>query len=214
MTIPNTRLHEFHPEPTMLKPLPALVLVAVVSAGCPLPGIAQEKATPRLDIAAKELGWQEFTPPDKSFKLMFPAKPAKQRISEVNRSSGIDLSSYKATLGTLEFTLMYLTLSYPLEDAETSKRLLDGARELALANTKAQVLSEIEMWFDEHPGRELLVKFPTTIMKARIFLIARRMYTLGVTLPYTESNQKEIKDAVELMANRYFASFTRLVPKK
>ena len=63
-------------------------------------------------------------------------------------------------------------------------------------------------------GRELLIKFPTTIMRARIFLIERRMYTLGVTLPYTESNQKVIQDTVELMANRYFASFKRLTSKK
>jgi len=194
-----------------MKPLLALSLAALLLVVCPASGIAQEKPPPPFSVAAKPIEWQEFVPPDKSFKIRFPVKPAKQRMPGVNSVEG---GSYKATLGILEFTLMYLTLSYPLEDAETSKRLLDGGRELALANTKSQVLSEIEMWFDEHPGRELLVKFPAAIMKTRIFLIDRRMYTLGVTLPYTESNQKVIRDAVELMANRYFASFTRLTPKK
>jgi len=141
-------------------------------------------------MSGKGIPWQEFTAPDKTFKLMFPTKPVRQAIPGMPKSSGIDLGSYKASLGTLEFLVMYLSVSYPAEEPQTSKRLLDGGRDLAVANTNAQVLSETEMWLDEHPGRELLIKFPTTIMRARIFLIERRIYTLGVTLPYTESNQK------------------------
>ena len=188
--------------------------IGVLVLACTVSGVAQERVSPPLGVSAKELAWQEFTAPDKTFKLMFPTKPVRKEIPGMPQSSGIDLGSYKATLGTLEFLLMYLSLPYPAEEPQTSKRLLDGGRELALANTNAQVLSETEMWLDEHPGRELLIKFPTTIMRARIFLIERRMYTLGVTLPYTESNQKVIQDTVELMANRYFASFKRLTSKK
>jgi len=188
--------------------------IAVLVLACTVSGVAQERSSPPLGISAKELAWQEFIAPDKTFKLMFPTKPVKQSVPGFQKSSGIDLGSYRATLGTLEFLLMYLSVPYPVEEPQTSKRLLDGGRDLALANTYAQVLSETEMWLDEHPGRELLIKFPTTIMRARIFLIERRMYTLGVTLPYTESNQKVIQDAVELMANRYFASFKRLALKK
>ena len=189
--------------------------IAVLVFACTVSGVAQETSSPPLGVSAKEVAWKEFTAPDKTFKVMVPGKPVKQPIpGGFQKTSGIDLGSYKATLGTLEFLLMYMNLPYPVEDAQTSKRLLDGGRDLALANTNAQVLSETEMWLDEHPGRELLIKFPTTIMRARIFLLERRMYTLGVTLPYTESNQKVIQDAVELMANRYFASFKRLGSKK
>ena len=145
---------------------------------------------------------------------MLPVKPLKQRVPAPIKSSGIEMGSYKASLGTLGFLLMYMTLPYPIDDAANSKRLLDGGRDLALADPKAQILSESEMWLDDHPGRELVVKFPKTIMRARIFLIERRVYTLGVILPYDESNQKIIQDTVELLANRYFASFKRLGPKK
>lgn len=186
----------------------ALLLVSAISAASP------QDSPPPPGISAKGLVWQEFTAPDKSFKLLFPAKPVKQKVPAALKSSGIDLGAYRATLANLEFLVMYMNLPYPAEDAQTSKRLLDGGRDLALADTKAQLLSENEMWLDDHPGRELLVKFPKTIMRARIFLIEHRMYTLGVLLPYDESNQEVIQDAVELMANRYFASFKKLSPKK
>lgn len=184
---------------------------------CALPllsAISTASQNPPPGISARELVWQEFTAPDKSFKLMFPAKPVKQKVPPDVKSSGIDIGAYKSTLANLEFLLMYMNLPYATEDAQTSKRLLDGGRDLALANTKAQLLSETDMWLDDHPGRELLVKFPKTIMRARIFLLEHSMYTLSVLLPYNESNQKVIQDAVELMANRYFASFKKLSPKK
>ena len=188
----------------------AWLAVVLLSLSNPLLSATQENS----GVSAKEHVWQEFTAPDKSFKVMLPAKPAKQRVPAPIKSSGIDMGSYKASIGTLEFLLMYMTLPYSVEDAANSKRLLDGGRDLALADPKAQVLSESEMWLDDHPGRELVVKFPTTIMRARIFLIERRLYTLGVILPYNESNQKIIQDTIELLANRYFASFQKLGPKK
>lgn len=197
-------------EKNQMKQTSAWLAVVLLSLSNAVSTEAQEN----FGISAKTLPWQEFRAPDKSFKLMLPVKPTKQRIPGMSKSSGIDMASYKASLGTLEFLLMYMTLPYAAEDPNTSKRLLDGGRALALADPKAQVLSESEMWLDDHPGRELVVKFPTTIMRARIFLIDRRMYTLGVILPYDESNQKIIQDTVELVANRYFASFTKLGPKK
>ena len=200
---------------TTLKQYPEWSLrIVVLWFAFAVTGVAQDRSSTTLGVSAKEVAWQEFIAPDKSFRIMFPVKPVKKNMPGFQKTAGFDVGSYKAAVGNLELVLMYLSLPYPIDEPQTSKRLLDGGRNLALASTNAQVLFETEMWLDDHPGRELLIKFPETLMRARIFLIERRMYTLGVTLPYTESNQAVIQDAIELTANRYFASFKRLPPKK
>lgn len=89
----------------------------------------------------------------------------------------------------------------------TPDMILDGARDGAVANAQGKLLRELIISLDGHEGRELHIETAggKATIKARIFIVGRRLYQEMVLTPKEETFSTNV--------NKFLDSFTLQHPK-
>ena len=83
---------------------------------------------------------------------------------------------------------------YPQEviDKSNPRKMLDGARDGAVGNVGGELIDEMELAFQDYPGREIEVEVPgKATIRARLILIDNRLYQVMVISPSVEILEKK-----------------------
>lgn len=164
----------------MFTRLLALPLVLVLT----VPALAEDKP------------WKEFTSKEAGFTVLFPGKPklSKQEVA------GTTVLQYSVETDGASYAVAYAEL--PAKAPEI-KKVLDGARDGAVRNTKGKLVSESEITLgkDKHPGREILVEVAENVfLRQRFFLVD------GQKMPQViVAGKKEVVSSKD--ADRFLDSF-------
>jgi hypothetical protein len=159
--------------------------------GAGLPGAVPPAPAPPPK-AAKPVqppaGWQVYRSKDGGYTVWLPGAPTESRTEVATATGPYELRQaiLKDLLSGLHFQVNYSDFSNRIfPDAEAA---LDAARDGALRNVKAPLLSEERIKLGSNPGRELRIAIPGgkgLLMRVRFYLVGQRNYQLLVAGPAT-----------------------------
>ena len=145
--------------------------------------------------------FEQFRCEDGRFTVLMPGKP-KQEKNTIDTALGkIDLIMYMA--GSRKISCIAGFCDYPQKyiDSTDPQKMLDGARDGAVANVKGRLVSETKVSFNSKPARQFVIEVPNRgFITARIILVGPRMYQLMLIAPTNQGHEEDI--------SRFFNSFT------
>jgi hypothetical protein len=156
-----------------------------------------------LSVRADEGDLEKVTSKEGKFTVLLPKNPETQTSNVTSAVGEIQLVIVSATLGDSWYAAAYA--DYPAEALKNadSAKLLDGARDGAVANVNGKLIKEdkITLGKAKHPGRELLIQAPDGKIYARMrmYLVGNRLYQVIVAGTETDVKAKT--------ANSVFDSF-------
>jgi hypothetical protein len=135
------------------------------------------------------------------FSALFPDKP-KREVQTLNTVEGeIDVILYSANMDDSTYVVIYA--EYPKDAIKNSDpdKMLDGARDEGVANSKGKLLKETPIVLGNNKGRELKIENDNgqRIVHQRIYIVNNRIYQALVEAP---AGKKETKDIT-----KFFDSF-------
>ena len=136
---------------------------------------------PRL-AAAQE--WKPYSSDECRCSALVPGTPQLR-----NQPMRTNLGNLDAKMVTLEVPDAFYAIAfvdYPKDKLGKTApdKLLDGARDGAVANVKGKLASEAKVTMNGFPGRELRIEAPgDLVLAARIYMVQERLYQSLVVMP-------------------------------
>lgn len=145
--------------------------------------------------------FEQFRCDDGRFTVLLPGKPERQNNSIDTAVGKIDLVMYMAgsrkagcVAGYCDYPQQYINSTDP-------QKLLEGARDGAVANVNGRLVSETQVDFHSKPARQFVIEVPNkAFVTARVILIGPRLYQLMLIAPTNQGHEEDI--------SRFFDSFT------
>ncbi len=111
------------------------------------------------------------------FTVLFPGEP-ERKLEQVQTPIGtLELVMYNAGSKKTGFIVGYADYPQEMIDNSSVDKMLDGARDGAVANVEGELVSEKVLDFYSNQAREIEVKVPKQgTIKARLILIGNRLY--------------------------------------
>ena len=194
----------------------ALLLVILACGAAPC--LAQtnksgdEPPPPRPAGEFNPVSWKEYSSAEGRFSILFPGTPKEETQSLDVQGAKFELHIHKLK-AFAEYGVIYADYAIPVDDPEVAKRVLDNAARGAAASVDAELLGLTEISIDGHPGRLLTERLPDgSALKAKMFLVGRRLYQIAVTMPKAEARPGDSNN-LEKFADKFLDSF-KLVNKK
>jgi hypothetical protein len=136
----------------------------------------------------------QFSPPDQSFSVMMPGAPSVKVLEakpEVNFKGG---NSYQVQSDGRLFMTGYF--DYSVSPPGMHSDSLDRFRDMFVAGTKGQLISEDTVMLDGNTGREIIIKNPSgSSTRVRIFIKEKRAFIAGVEVHTdTDANAPTVND--------------------
>ncbi len=149
--------------------------------------------------------WKEYRPPDGRFAISLPGLPIEsKRIIKIRNK---DLQAREARLSDSSTRALYsvVFVDFPgITFKGDAKASLDAARDSAVVTARGELLREVPLRLDGHPGREILIRGKLLQFRVRIYQVGQRMYQ------FTIAAARDLTSCAE--ADRFFQSF-RLLPE-
>jgi len=147
--------------------------------------------------------WQAYASPDGTFTAIFPASTSQTQNTLETNAGQVQYHSITSDVenGQIVMGIAYNEFSDQME-LGAPQTVLDGGRDGAVANLKGQLISETELTFHGHPGREFTISAGKGDSKlfyhTRVFLVDRRLYQLQVVR--VGQSPLDISDVVKFFA--------------
>jgi len=135
------------------------------------------------------------------FSVLMPATPSEQK-QEIATDAGPVQSVMFIAAGANNSAFIAAYADYPnaARDAETSAKVVSGARDGILRNTKGKLINDKEISLDKSAGRAFLIEQDGgQFFNVRVYLVGKRLYQLIVVGPKAEATGAD--------ADKYLASF-------
>lgn len=159
------------------------VVVLVVYLGC---GFQQSR-------------WREFSPPSGDFTVSLPGEPKSvTQTSDTQRTQANNPLFMLETEG-VNYVIGYTDLTYDLTEPCAIASALDTGRDQAVTTSGGKLESERNITLAGYPGREMKVRLSDDVIRARSYLVKRRLYQLIVV------TSPALVDSPSV--NRFFGSF-------
>lgn len=131
--------------------------------------------------------WTRLTPSDAGFSVSMPGKPEPQtRVESLPDGSKLEHHVYFAEAKPSSYVVNYNDLDYDVDPSKVAK-LFDDVRDEGVRARHSKVVEEKDIQLDGHPGRERLEELDgaggPVILKFRVYLVGRRLYTLMASGP-------------------------------
>ena len=196
----------------MLRSIPGLVsllFVLMISSHClgqtspPPPSVRVGGVVEEINPAA----WKKFTSEEGRFVVSFPGKP-KAQSQTINTSAGKFKSKTHILKSNIaSYMVSYFDLPLASDDPATSKVLLDGGRDTALANMKGKLKSEKEITLEGYPGRHTVAEIDGGVINARTYVVKNRIYQVMVVTPVFEDMSAEGVELFNSFVDKFLDSF-------
>lgn len=164
----------------MLGRAATVLALTVFASGCNLkPGSSKE------DVATAKM--EEFVSQEGKFKAKFPGKPETNRqtfdVQTRGKSLQLKLTTFATMTGDTGYAVAVaeIPLSGDLDPIETNI-LLEKGRDKALEDTGASLESSKSILLQgRYQGKEIIAKAKDAQLKARIYLVGKRLYQVIAT---------------------------------
>ena len=151
----------------------------------------------KIKSRAELAGWVEFSSVEGGFTVWMPGEPAEEPIpkeaQEKLQKAGMSVQMFiHATPKNFSFTVFYSDMEGDFSEPKAKEKFLDGVRsgQVKGAGEGSKLVSEKAIWLDGHPGRELLIRTPTLIIRARAYVVGNRSYQIIFTTPLNVTDKK------------------------
>jgi hypothetical protein len=158
-------------------------LLALLSASCPCVPAAAATGTASQDRIPA--GWREFEIPAGRFKVLLPNLPKTTRRT-IRTDIGDVASTRYTTTDAADVTYDVLLNDYPKDGVfkVNPQKLLDGARDSLMFQTKGRMLSHKSVTVANFPGRDLeIINDDGIHYRARLVWVETRLYQIMTVTP-------------------------------
>jgi hypothetical protein len=145
-------------------------------------------------LGCQQSAWKEFNSSEGAFSVLVPGTPKEQTINVNIEGTPIDCHFFMLEQKDMVYLVAYADYPEALIHGRALDAILDGARDGAVANCKGRLLGESTISLNQYLGRELKIESPDgeSTMKARIFMVGRRLYQVEVATPKEKDFSKNI----------------------
>jgi hypothetical protein len=154
-------------------------------------------------------GWETISPEKAGFTVQMPVNSYQSRQKVESDDGPAEVVIFQSGLNKVAYMVTYVDVA--ASSAGTPTALLEGTRDVVIASSKGRLISDKRITLKKNPGREFRASVPigddkkAGIMKARVYLVGRRVYQVMAIAPKDEAGSKAI--------DGFFASF-KIVPAK
>lgn len=160
----------------------------------------QKREDNPLTIQSEWLNWQAVTWRDGGFKVLMPGSPKDLRDVLETATGTIPVKGLVVERDASRFIVSYSDQgAVPLGKEQAT---LASVGDRLLARVQGQEIGDRGIFLEAYPGRELKVQQSGGILTLRLYLVAQRLYILGVSEPQDKDSAAEI--------TKFFSSFQLL----
>lgn len=148
--------------------------------------------------------WRIAAPPGGNFRVLMPGEPTLQQKTEKTPAGDVPTNVYVAHMArqNLTFEVGYSDLPEPARQAtaEQVEKVLDGARDGMIEDSKGKLLDEKPIVLSRYPGRELQIDIPDKGRSlVRLYFAKTQLYLVAATGPGLQADSAAVE--------RFFSSF-------
>lgn len=142
------------------------------------------------------------------FTIAFPATPAVE-ISESASSFGkTTMKVYSLPTSLAMYSLVYLDFPTAIKDKFDLDTRFDAMREGQLKRTSGRVITENEVYFGSHYGRDVVLEYGQSTHWIRAIMVEQRLFVIVVQTKGNYATQAAaLKTANAARAKKFFDSF-------
>jgi len=144
---------------------------------------AQSQAT--SGSSAPPVEWATYTYSSDGFSVSFPAEPQIQKQSVPTDAGGFELRTYLATSGSAALYVGVCNYGSALAGRDPES-VLNGAKNGAINNAKAHIITENKIALGVHSGIEFEAESDNMHFSARIYLVGTTLYQVLTAAPLTD----------------------------
>ncbi len=138
--------------------------------------------------------WKEFNSAEGAFSFLMPKNPSRETQTLNTPLGPIEIHFFSAELADAAYVVGYS--DYPAAFVAQSNPVivLNGARDVAVANVQGKLVSERVIFIGGYPGRELRIEISDgeIIAVSRIFMVKNRLYQVMALMPAEQFSADEI----------------------
>jgi len=168
-------------------------MIALKPRHCLAPGVvfllsglalaAQSQATSAS--TAPPVEWKTYSYPSDGFSVSFPAEPQIQKQNVPTEAGGFELRTYLATPGSVALYVGVCNYGSAVAGRDPES-VLNGAKNGALNNAKAHIVTENKINLGVHSGLEFEAESDNMHFSARIYLVGNTLYQVLTAAPLTD----------------------------
>ena len=168
---------------------------SIMVAASPVSGIGAEKEADLSGLLSEPLLWRDFRQPDYGFTVRMPREPKKETVKVNPNDPRLDMHNWLA-IG--ENGLVYLVafqqlLAVPENDYNT-RIYIENLRDGLVKGIGGKIVSERQIAYNGHPGREFKITSEKVEGFGRLYLIGSRVFILCIISGVEEVDRKAADD--------------------
>jgi hypothetical protein len=145
---------------------------------------------------------------DGGFKIAFPAKPGIQNRDTESSFGKSTMTVYFLPTSLAVYTLVHLDFPTAIKDKFDLDVRFDAMRDNQLERTGGRLISENELYFGSHYGRDIVLEDTKTTHWLRVLMVEQRLFVIGVqTRGNIATQSAALKTSNESRAKKFFDSF-------
>jgi len=154
-----------------------------------------------VTLHAQTPDWKTYSYPADGFSASFPSAPEMTKKAVDTKVGPVELRSYIVTEGD---TALFVGIAdyRPQDITRTPDELLQGAKNGALQNAKAHLLSEAKITLGIYQGLEFESESDEAHFSARIYFVGHSLYQTLVAIPLGQpyANTGRFLDSFQIIA--------------
>jgi hypothetical protein len=142
-----------------------------------------------------QFGWKEFSPPERSFKVLLPGSPTTENYLENTPVGEITSRTYITDKKGISYVVGYVEYPDTFIKMTTPDLLLYKVRNSLTEMFEGKLISEKSVPFEEYPGTQVSIKPArgNKIFHCRIFFVGRRVYQFGTLSSEGKSSSRMVR---------------------
>jgi len=164
----------------------AVPLQAQTPAAAPAPVAAAPSTPPRAPI------WKTYTYSSDGFSILFPSDPDIQKNSVPTAAGAFELRAYLVTPGSAALYVGVCDYGQAAAGRDP-QAVLTGAKEGAVGNVKAHILTENKITLGIYPGVSFEAENDTMHFSARIYLVGTTLYQTLTAAPLNDRYSDSVR---------------------
>ena len=181
----------------------ALIPVTAQSPPPPPPRIRLEAPKPPAPLSGP------FESKEGGFKMAFPAMPTVQSRDSETSFGKTTMRVYSLLTSLASYSLVHIDFPTAIKEKFDLDTRFDAMRDGELRRKNGRLISESELYFGSHYGRDIVIEDTRSTHWLRAIMVEQRLFVMGVETKGNYATQTGVlKTATEARVKKFLDSFT------